>query len=176
MKISLLGLVLLFLSYSADAQIKLAKQSFLKGKLELLIPADFKPMSQEMINAKYPNRTQQPDAVLTDADGTVNVIISYLPQHIEATQMTQFKDFQLNNLKKSRPDGEWQGDGVKKVNGKNVGYIKFMIKAVDQKVFNYMFFTNLDGRVLLMNFNCTETLLPDWKDAAESIVSSVVTK
>jgi hypothetical protein len=47
---------------------------------------------------------------------------------------------------------------------------------VDQTVFNYYFFTNVDGKVILFSFNCIEKLLPIWKETAGTIVSSLKIK
>ncbi|MCR8561842.1 hypothetical protein KXD93_29575 [Mucilaginibacter sp. BJC16-A38] len=166
-------LLILFIPVCLKAQIKLEKKGFLDNKIELSVPADFKPMSAEMLDKKYPNRNQKPNLVLTDEDAEVNIVISLIPQPIKPEQIGAFKDFQINSLKKMHPDAKWMNDGVRAINGKNVGYFKFISNAVDQTVFNYYFFTDLDGKVLLLSFNCTEKLLPKWKETAESIVSSL---
>ncbi len=67
-------------------------------------------------------------------------------------------------------------EGVKTMNGKKIGYFKFLTQAVDQKVFNYYFFTVVDGKVLLFSFNCIEKLQKKWEPTADKIVSSLVTK
>jgi len=162
--------------FSVNAQVKLEKKTFLDNKIELMVPADFKPMTEEMLNTKYANTRQKPALILTDEDGEVNIIINHLPQPITPEQVSAFKDFQMSSLKKIRPDAKWLTDGVKTINGKNVGYFTFISNAIDQTVFNYYFFTDMDGKVLLLSFNCTGKLLPKWKEAAETIVSSLKVK
>jgi hypothetical protein len=157
----------------SPAQIKLEKQSLLDNKIELLVPVYFKPMEAEMLNYKYPNRNQQPQLVLTDKQAEVNIIVSIINQPLQANQIATFKDFQISGLKKTHPDAKWLDNGVRDINGKNVGYFKFISNAVDQPVYNYYFFTNINGKVLLLTFNCIEKLLPEWKDVAESIVTSL---
>ncbi|MEO6632925.1 MAG: hypothetical protein ABIN13_14415, partial [Mucilaginibacter sp.] len=119
---------------------------------------------------------QRPSLVLTDENAEVNIVISLIPQPITPGQIGAFKDFQMSSLKKMRPDAKWLEDGVKTINGKSVGYFKFISNAVDQTVFNYYFFTDMDGKVLLLSFNCTEKQLPKWKETAETIVSSLKVK
>lgn len=176
MKVPFLTFVALFIYTFANAQIKLEKRTYLEGRLEMLIPTDFKQMSAEMIGVKYPNRTQQPQAVLSDDDGTVNIIVNYLPQSIQPSQVAEFKEFQLNFFKKNRPDAQWLADGVKQINGKTFGFLKFTIDAVDQKVYNYMVFSELNGKILMLSFNCTEKLLPKWQATAEEIMASIALK
>ena len=67
-------------------------------------------------------------------------------------------------------------EGVKTINGKKVGYFKFLARAVDQKVFNYYFFTVVDGKILLFSFNCIEKLQKTWEPTADKIVSSLTIK
>jgi hypothetical protein len=40
----------------------------------------------------------------------------------------------------------------------------------------YYFFTSLHGKLLLFTFNCTEALLPKWKDTADEMVASLKVK
>jgi hypothetical protein len=103
-------------------------------------------------------------------------MIMLLPQHLTADKVGEFKDYQVALLKRSRPDARWLQDGVKPINGKQVGYFQFITNAVDQTVFNYYFFTDIDGKILFLSFNCIEKLLPDWKETAETIVSSLKVK
>lgn len=159
-------LLMLFIPVGSFAQIKLERKSFIDNKIELLVPADFKPMSAEMLGQKYPNRNQQPNVVLTDENGEVNLVISLVNQPLDDSQIDAFKDFQISALKRAHPDAEWLDNGVKSINGKNIGYFKFISNAVDQTVFNYYFFTNVDGKVILFSFNCIEKLLPIWKETA----------
>jgi len=166
---------LLLLPFCVAAQVKLEKRSLLDGRVELLVPTYFKIMTPEMLSKKYPSQNK-PDLVLTDDDGTVNIVVSLLKQHVQESQIGDFKDFQLNSLKKMRPDSKFLEDGVKTTNGKSIGYFKFISTAIDQKVFNYYFFTSLDGRILLLTFNCTEKLLPEWSETAQTIVSSLTVK
>jgi len=168
------ALFLLFsLPFFAGAQAKLEKRALLNGRIELLVPVNFKPMTKEMMAIKYPNPGQQPGVVLTDENAEVNIVATFTPQPIQPSQVGQYKEFLMNSLKKSHPGAKWLEDGVKTVNGKNVGYFKMITPAADQNVFVYYFFTNMDARVLLLTFNCTETLLPKWKATAETIVASL---
>jgi len=170
-------ILLLLIPFCGIAQTKLEKKSFLDGKLELLVPTYFKPMAADVLDAKYPDRNHQPNLVLTDNDAEVNIVISYVPQQpLQDDQMAAYKDFQISSLKRMHPDAKWLESGVKTVNGKNIGYFKFTSSGADQPVFNYYFFTNMNGKVLLLTFNCPEKLLPKWKDTVETIVSSLTVK
>lgn len=132
-------------------------------------------MSDEMWTAKYQRRTR-PILVLSDEDGEVNLLADMTKLVATESQIPAFKDAQLQQLKKSRPDMTVFDEGVRSINGKKVGYFKFLTQAVDQKVFNYYFFTVVDGKILLFSFNCIEKLQKKWEPTADKIVSSLTTK
>lgn len=114
--------------------------------------------------------------VLTDKDGEVNFIADLTNLSVSESQVLVFKEAQLQQLRKSRPDMTVLEEGVKTVNAKNVGYFKFITEAIDQKVFNYYFFTPVDGKILLFSFNCIEKLQKKWENTADAIVASLQVK
>jgi hypothetical protein len=156
------------------SQTNLDTVSFLSGKVKILAPNDLKPMSDQMWTLKYQNRAR-PVLVLSDEDGEVNLIADMTRQPAAENQLASFKDFQIHQLKSKRPDLELLSDGVKTIHGKKVGYIKFLTRAIDQKVFNYYFFTLVGGRSLLFTFNCIEKLQKKWEGTADQIVASLKT-
>jgi hypothetical protein len=132
-------------------------------------------MSDEMWAAKYQKRTR-PILVLTDEDGEVNLIADMTPMLANEGQIAAFKDAQLKQLKGRRPDMVVLKEGVETVNGKKVGYFKFLTQAVDQKVFNYYFFTVVNGKILLFSFNSIQKLQEKWEHTADEMVRSLRTK
>lgn len=171
--ISRLILIIVVFSFLINfAQTKMEKINIINGKIELNSPIELTAMSAKMWALKYQNRPK-PILTLSDEDAEVNLIGNFTNQPAAESQIAAFKDFQLNQLKKTRPDLEVLEDGVKVVNGKKVGFIKFKTQAIDQKVFNYYFFTVVDGKILLFNFNCIESLQNKWEKTADAIVSSL---
>ena len=168
-------LVLLILPILGFSQGKLKSISLFEGKVELMVPKKMAEMSDEMWALKYRSR-ERPAMVLTDDDGEVNLLASQTQQPAREDQMTAFLDFQMDQLKKQRSDLAMLDHGVKSVNGKNVGFFKFLSTAVDQKVFNYYFFIIVDGKVVLFTFNCIDKLRNDWEDTADQIVASLKVK
>jgi len=121
---------------------------------------------------KYHNNPK-PTVALSDVNGEVNLLVNYTPQPAAESQMGDFKDFQIAQLKKTHPDLKVLEDGIKTINGKKVGFFKFLSQASDQKVFNYYFFTVLDGKILLFTFNCIESIQKTWEKTADEMVASL---
>jgi len=159
----------------APAQNGLDTISLADDKVRLLVPSDWAPMSNQLWETKYPGRTM-PMLALTDENGEVDLIADLTRQPATEDQIADFKAFQLQQLKTSRPDMEFLSEGIRTVHGRQVGYFKFLTRAVDQKVFNYYFFTVVDGRIMLFTFNCIKSLKRAWERSADQIMASIVVK
>lgn len=143
--------------------------SLYEGALELSIPDHFTEMSTEMKRFKYP-RGNSPGLVYTDKAAAVNVALSYTS--------TVIKEGDLLVLKVTY--GEQLSQGVEgfqsrmeRINGSDFVVFEFMSQAIDTKVYNQMFFTELNGRLLMGTFNCTQALKEEWQSKGKVILSSI---
>lgn len=165
-------LLLLLLPVFSFGQSKLDTVSILNGKATILAPKELSVMTDETWAIKYQKRAR-PIMALSDPDGEVNLIADMTEQPATESQIAAFKDFQIQQLKARRPEPLLLGEGVKTINNKKVGYFKFITQAVDQKIFNYYFFTVLDGTILLFSFNCLEQYQQKWESTADDMVASL---
>lgn len=174
-KITLLLLTIFLAPVIVFGQSKMEKISLLNNKIEISVPKELSTMTDEIWKLKYQNKPKSTLA-LSDKNGEINLIGDMTQQPASESQLTAYKDFQINSLKKKRSDLEILAQGIKTVNGKKVGYFKFISDAVDQKVFNYYFFTIVSGKILIFSFNCIEKLRNEWGKTADEIVASLNVK
>jgi len=166
--------LLLLIPSSLLAQNGLVKTTLLDNKIEVLVPVSFHKMTEEEYKIKYPNPKRKASLILTNKDLEVNLVIDHLTQYdLSDDEVEEFKNMQLTAVQKSHPEGKLIDNGVKEINGKKIGFFKIMTQAVDQKIFNYFIFTNLENKVLLLTFNCTEKLKPTWEPTIDTMVSSL---
>ncbi len=169
-------IALLLLPIFSFGQIKLDKKiSLLENKVEILAPKELSKMSDEMWTLKY-RTLPRPELVLTDENGEINLLVDLTQQPAAENQTAAYKDFRISNLKKNRTDIKILSDGIKIVDGKKIGFIKFSSEASDQNIFNFYFFTIVNGKILLFTFNCTETLQKTWEKTADEILDSLKIK
>jgi hypothetical protein len=152
--------------------IELEKRNVLGNKVEILIPKGFKEMTPEMLDLKYKGQNK-PTLVFTDEEGTVNIAFNHLSNVANGTVIESYKNSIKSSFQKSFPNAMWKGDGVKEINGRKVGYIKLVTDAIDQKVYNSLFITHCEGKLLIGTFNCTEKLLSKWEQASEEMIASL---
>ncbi len=168
-------LVICILGFSLHcfSQIELLKISLLDNKVTLLAPKGFTKMTEEMLAIKYPAGANKPQWVLTDEDATVNLAYNYTSSTIDDNGIPSFTDQMLAVLKTNKKDIKFIDDGILLKDGKNIGYIKFISQARDQKVFNFLFYISVDDRLLLFSFNCIEKLRIKWELKADEMAASL---
>jgi hypothetical protein len=173
--------VLLIIIYSAFMlswgfqKIELEKRSILKGKVEIILPKQFNLMPEEMLKLKYPT-DRRPTIVYSNETGTVNIAFNHTASKATQEQIEVYKNTFISTFKASYPTAEWKSTGVKQINGKKVGFIELVTPAIDTKIYNFMFFTNFEGRLLLCSFNCTVEQQSAWVEAAQKISNSLTIK
>ncbi|GAB2777325.1 hypothetical protein GCM10027175_14120 [Hymenobacter latericoloratus] len=129
-------------------------------------------MNKEMLALKYPGG-RPPQEVLTDERGATNVAFSLTTTPVTQENLPYFEQQMHAIMQKAQPKAIWYGHGTRKVHDRQVGYLELMTPAVDTEVYNLIFFTDLDGHVLVMTFNCVKKDVALWKDKAQEMVQSL---
>lgn len=153
----------------------LEERSVLGGKVVLLVPTTFKPMSEEMLRTKYPSE-RRPTLVYTNEAGSVNLALNYTRDRIPANQLAAFHKYMEGSFKKLYPSAEWFGSELRKINGREFFVMELRTPAVDTEVRNIMLGTSLDDRLPLISFNVTKELEKEWLPTADRIIESVKVK
>ncbi|MGN7787359.1 hypothetical protein ACTJIJ_22685 [Niabella sp. 22666] len=140
------------------------------NKLQFSVPDYFTEMSTAMKHSKYPGGNS-PDVVYTDEEGTVNVAFKYTTTIIKSND-----DLAKLSVEFAQPFQNKVEDlksRTETINGSEFVVFEFMSQAIDTKVYNLMFLTELDGRMLLGTFNCTQALKGEWGERAKNILLSI---
>ena len=87
-----------------------------------------------------------------------------------------YKDNFVKTFKNMYPSADWKDSGVKMINGKKFGFLELVTPAVDTEIYNLMFFTDLNGKLLLCTFNCTKKDIKEWETTAKEIMNSLKIK
>lgn len=151
-------------------QDSLVSKAFLNSRVQLLVPNTFNELSQAAIEERYPDPTSRPSVILTDKEEFSSIKIVKMPQEVSDNEVARYKLFHMSNMKKEA-NIEWIGDGIKKINGKTIGFIKVIYTG--RNTFTYFFFTSLDGKLLLLTYNCVDKLWPVLEETVEKIVNSL---
>lgn len=172
MRIFGLAALVLVLTASFAVNIDLEKKSLLNDRIELKIPSEFDIMSEAMMMVKYPS-ANRPELVYTNDSGGINVALSLSGNPASQESIPDFADQFVGVFKNAYPSADWKGNGVKTINGRKVGYLELVTPALDTEIYNLMFFTDLDGQLLICTFNCVKQDLSEWQSAGKEIMNSL---
>jgi hypothetical protein len=152
--------------------IELETKTLLNGKISLKIPKTFEIMSEEMLKLKYPSQ-RRPTLVYTNESGEINVALNLTESKASQNIISIYKDKFVETFKNSYPSADWKNKDVKVINGRKVGYLELITPAIDTEIYNLMFFTDVDGKLLICSFNCTKKNIPEWTSFAKEIMNSL---
>ena len=144
-----LAIALIFLIGPAGAEEALESRSLLEGKVSMQVPASFTAMSDQHRKLKYPG-ANAPALVLTDESTTVNIALDHKPmaiapgqiKELEAPMRQQFASAKLNS------------SGMRSINGHDFLVIDVDVPLADGSNHNHMAITSLEGRMLIISYNC----------------------
>ena len=175
LKLMFIGIFLIPLLSMTIGKIELELKSLLSDKVELKIPKKFNIMPEELMKLKYPSE-RRPTLVYSNESGVINVALNLTQSKASQDLIEPYVENFVNTFKKMYPSAEWKGSGVKEINGQKVGYLKLITPAIDTKIYNVMFFTDMEGKLLLSTFNCTENSITEWEQTADEIMNSLKIK
>lgn len=153
-------------------KVELHSVTLLNEALKVQIPREFKIMGSEMLNLKYPVTAKRPTIVYTDSIGEINIAFNHTKDNVNAADVPKVQGAILNQFKQA-PAITLISSDYRGVNGKDFFIIKFYSPAVDAQIYNLMFGTEVNGRLLMGTFNCTVNHLQKWQPIADKIVNSL---
>jgi hypothetical protein len=147
----------------------------LEGKVSLLLPPGFKPLSTEVLNRKYPN-ANRPNLVYSNDATTVNVALEHTPHAVTAEQLATAHEQLAAGLKGAYPTATWFSSGMRQINGRPFFVMEVRTPAVDTEVRNLIVGTSVDNRLLMISFNTTRALETEWMPIGRQVIESIRVK
>lgn len=145
--------------------------SILSDKISLLIPTTFSIMSEDMAKIKYPNE-RRPSIIYTNDSASVNIAFNYTQNQASNENLQAIMDSLKESFDNLYPSAQWYTSEVKTINDKDIGVLELITPAIDTEIYNLMWFTDIDGKLLIATFNCTKEQMDEWKPVGETILSS----
>ena len=130
--------------------VKFVRARIAEGKITAVMPENFTVMSDELRRIKYP--VNPPRYIYTTPDTTVNLNVNFGGK-LAVEDVVAFGKQMLASLKNTFQSGKF---GEAKIITSNtvVYFIDFISVAIDQPIYNAMFFFSLDGKQGIGSWNC----------------------
>jgi hypothetical protein len=153
----------------------LERKSLLGGKVSLLVPSEFKPLSAEMLIKKYPN-ANRPGVVYSNERISINIALDHTVHHLPADKLGAALESIRTTFKNQYPSAEWFRSEIRPINGRTFLLVEVRTPSADVEVRNIIVGTSLDDRLLMISFNVVKTLEKEWLPIGNRIIESITVK
>ncbi len=150
--------------------VKFIRARVMEERLSAIMPESFIIMPEEMKRIKYP--TNPPDYIYTTPDSTVNLCLSARTA-LDENAVFDFGRQMLTLLKNMRKDARFGAAKQIESGGHKIFYFDFMTQALDQSIYNAMFFFSIDGKQATGSWNCLGKDRWFWAPVFEHAVKTI---
>ena len=162
-------------TYIKNELVKFHKVEVENKNLTMYIPQDFVTLSPEIAKIKYPSE-QRPQWIKTSSNTSVNICVSLLDtpldERILETEMNGFK----NVIKNMNPAVTFIQSTIKQLEDFKIAWFDYKSFAVDNQIYNIMFFASIGNQMLHGVFNCLYDDYTEWKKSAIEMIESIKLK
>lgn len=137
---------------------------------KIKIPSEFKIMSEEIVNVKYPNGNA-PSIVYTNDKTTINVALVMNDVAMKNSQIEEYVKTMESTYKNYSKDVKlnfWERNNHK------IGEMEFTTEGSDTEIYNHIIVFSVNDKLRLVNFNCTKEQMSEWKEVSKFIVDSIM--
>lgn len=148
-----------------------AERTFLDGKAAIWMPEDFEELTPEEVAVSYP-LGNKPDKVYSNSYLDLSTGYNYTQHEVPEEYMGDFLKIARLALERTGPKVRILTENVKKTGGHTISSMEMISHTITESIYNLMYFTSLEGRVLLgfINFNCKNR--GRYKSIAQEMLSS----
>lgn len=145
---------------------------FFDEKLKIYIPKDFEDMPLKARKFKYPSESR-PEIINCNESGSICITLKRINSPLDEEHVEKLKDGMKVIIKKTNPANVFYEDGVLEVDSKNIGFFEFKSYAIDDSLYNMMFFLEFEGKTLMGTFSCKHRDSEEWRDIVFQIIKTV---
>ncbi len=155
-----------------DRYYEFEKRDFFDEELKMYIPKDFEDMSEAARKFKYPSENR-PEIIKCNEKGSICITLKRIDSSLDEENVEKLKDSMKVVIKKTNPANVFYEDGVLEVDSKNIGYFEFKSYALDDPLYNLMFFLEFEGRTLMGTFSCIHNECKEWREIVLQIIKTI---
>ena len=137
---------------------------------KIKIPSEFKIMSDEIVNIKYPNGNA-PSLVYTNDKTTINVALVMNDVTMKNSQIEEYVKTMESTYKNYSKDVKlnfWERNNHK------IGEMEFTTEGSDTEIYNHIIAFSVNDKLRLVNFNCTKEQMSEWQKVSKFIMDSIM--
>lgn len=148
-----------------------AEKTLLDGKAAIWMPEDFEAISPEAVAAIY-LLGNKPELVMGNAYLNFSVGFHYTQHEVPDEYMGDFLKIARMALERCGPKVKILSEKVRKVGKHTVSHMHLLSHTITDTVYNVMFFSSLEGRILIGFINFSNRYRKRYLPIAEEMLQS----
>lgn len=138
------------------------------------VPEGFGPLSQEIMDFKWPSNRAPQYAIGNETGGTtIAYDLKPQPQEITQASLPELQKTFVIVFERMIPNIEWKKNEIISLAGQNWILLEATSSAVDTDIYNIMLVTDYDGEMVGFNFNSTKEEFPQYEAALRKSIESI---
>ena len=149
------------------------KVKLFRKQMEILIPEGFKDMPDYVAKKKYPSK-HRPPVILMDKNNMVYFTFHLMDMALAEGQLKKAAEGFVKSMKQVYVNAKFQELQYGERNdGGKIAWLAYETMAIDADIFNIMFITPLEGKLLYGSFNCILGMQDEWEEFAMYCIRTI---
>ncbi len=148
------------------------KEWLFDKKMQIMLPTSFTDMHMEQAKLKYPME-QRPQVIKTNEETDINFTFSLIDQPLTNEQVKHLRDTLKGVLKNARPDMRFTEEGMEEMEERRVGWFELTYSGLDSRLYNIMYFTPIEGKMMHGIFNCPAKTAVNWRPVVFEMMHTI---
>lgn len=136
------------------------------------VPADFKPLSQEIIDIKYPS-SRAPRYVIGNESASTTIAYDLKPYKIPQDKLGEVQKSFTELFSRIIPGIRWKKNEIITKAGTKWLYLEMTSNAIDTDIYNMMLLTGYKDQMVIFNFNSTKEDFPQYEAQLRQSMDSI---
>jgi hypothetical protein len=155
-----------------DQVYEFEERHFFEELMTVYLPKEFTELPEHLRRMKYPYE-QRPQIIQSDDTGAVTFTFSKLDQELEEESVEELTLEMKGIIKRTNPAHVFFSEAVEEKDGRHIGYFEFKSPALDQFIYQIMFFFVLGEVTGMGTFSCPYKEYEAWRETAFQVIGSI---
>lgn len=158
------------------------KKTKLTDQITVSLPADFHPMTDDEIAAKY-FVSRKPTASFSSADRVADFTFNQTVTPGRQQDLAMLKDFYKSSIRSNFTKVEFIQDAVVPINERDCIVLEFTAELRDDdpnsankgvtRQYSYLVYTTVRNKVQVLSFNCPAQVRSSWQTLAKAVMATL---
>ncbi|MCL6418121.1 hypothetical protein [Aestuariirhabdus haliotis] len=140
--------------------------------ISFVAPDEFQPLSQEMIDIKWPQKNA-PEWVVGNSTASTTIAYGLKNNDNSDADLSELMTYFKTTFDRMVPGIEWIKRDIIQLSGKRWLYLEMTSNAVNADIHNIMLLTSYGEEMLIFNFNSTKDDFPKYETRLRESIQTI---